>query len=641
MKNYVLLLLFLSLGFTLYAQRVKHANQLFEEMNYIEAAQVYDDYLAKNDEREIETLKKAGDAHYLISEIPEALKWYTELYSIQGEAMENDYMFKYIQSLRGVRDYKKADGLAEVYLKRKNNPMLIARFMEQKKELWGMQEGNSGYILYNLSTNSENSDFGPAFYGDQLVYSSSKKNNETGNKIYVWNQQPFLDLYIADRTKNNGELVNEKLFMEGLASRYHDATIAFSKDLDTIYYTSNMSKNNKLFNNADGINNFHVMRGLIKEGEVSDVEDLIFNSKDYSVGHPALSGDGKYLFFVSDMPGGFGDTDIYMVQLNPDGSMTQPKNLGPEINTEGREMFPYYQDDVLYFSSDGHYGLGGLDIFQAKNLGDFRFSVPQNLGKPINSSKDDFSYIIAENQEDGYMSSNRSMGKGDDDIYYFTRSCYQFVAGKVLDSFTKKPLKNAAIIIKDQFDAKIKTVTTDSQGKYVAQVPCNDEFLFTAEKNNYSKASKLITTENVHRDTISGVNFLLSAYQDLVETDGDEEKIKIDPIFFEFNQYDIRPKAAKQLDHIVYVMQSFPEMKIKIESHTDSRGSDTYNLILSQNRAKSTKEYLISQGIAENRIVSIKGYGEIEILNRCSNNVECSDEEHEENRRSDFIVVER
>ena len=176
---------------------------------------------------------------------------------------------------------------------------------------------------------------------------------------------------------------------------------------------------------------------------------------------------------------------------------------------------------------------------------------------------------------------------------------------------------------------------------YVAQVPCNDKFLFTAEKNNYSKATKSITTENVHRDTISGLNFLLSAYEDLVEIDGDEEKIKIDPIFFEFNQYDIRPKGGKQLDHIVYVMQSFPEMKIKIESHTDSRGSDTYNLILSQNRAKSTKDYLISQGIAENRIVSIQGYGEIEILNRCTNGVDCSDEEHEENRRSNFIVVEK
>ena len=638
MTNYYIVSIFLILGISLQAQRVKHADQLFEEMNYIEAAKVYDDYLEKTDKREIETLKNAGDAHYFISKIPQALKWYAQLYKIQGEAMENEYLFKYIQTLRGVQDYEKADALAEIYLKRQKNPMLINRFKEQRKELRDLKEESSDYVLYNLSINSENSDFGAAFYGDQLVYSSSKKNNETSNKIYVWNQQPYLDLYIADRTKNNGELINEQLFMEGLASRYHDATIAFSNALDTIYYTTNMSKNNK-WSNKNEVNNFHVMRGHIVEGEVKGIEDLIFNSKEYSVGHPALSADGKYLFFVSDMPGGFGDTDLYMVQLNPDGSMTLPKNLGAQINTEGREMFPYYQNDVLYFSSDGHYGLGGLDIFQAKNLGDFRFSVPQNLGKPVNSSKDDFSYIIAENQEEGYMSSNRSMGKGDDDIYYFTRSCYQLVAGKVLDSLTKKPLANASVIIKNQFDTKIKTVMTDSKGIYLAQVPCNNTFLVTGTKNNYSIAVKSITTGNVHRDTLDGVNFLLSSYNDLVEIDGDEEKIKIDPIFFEFNEYDIRPRAAKQLDHIVYVLESFPEMKIKIESHTDSRGSDTYNLLLSQNRAKSTKNYIISRGIAENRIVSIKGYGEIEILNRCVNGVECNDEEHEENRRSNFIIV--
>lgn len=636
------------IAFSTQAQRqLRKADKLFEDMAYVEAAKMYEDYFQNNNEEpESETIRNIADSYYYIGNSRNALKWYDKLYQIMGSNISDKYYLRYIQSLRGVRDYNIAEEQTKLYYKRKNDPKIIERYVNQKNRLDSLANIEPLYTIRNLAINTENSDFGGAFYGAQLIFSASRDSSAFNTK-YSWNQQPFLNFYVADRNGSNGMLSNPKLFMPEIESKYHDATISFSKNLDTVYYTTNIQKKkNRLLNTTQGTNNFQIIRGIIKEGKLINAEPVFFDNNDYSVGHPSLSKDGKWLFFVSDMPGGYGDTDIYVVQVFSDGSMNSPKNLGPTINTEGREMFPFYKDSTLYFSSDGHYGLGGLDIFSSTNKGDLTFTDPKNLGKPINSNKDDFSFIIDSTDSKGYFSSNRLSGKGDDDIYYFTKSkpkCDVIVTGKVIDSLSQKPIANATIEIKDEFEDSIQSTTTDKEGKYAASLPCSKKFTLIASKTNYSTDTEEITTTETDKDTIPGIDFELTNYEDLIKKDerDNQEKIVVNPIYFDFDKADITPQAATELDKVVFAMEKFPNIKIKIESHTDSRGSDSYNLKLSQARADSTKEYIIENGIDANRIESAIGYGETRLINHCSNGVKCTDEEHELNRRSEFIVIQK
>ncbi len=639
MNRYSLLFLAIFATNCIYAQSVNHANQLFEEMNYTEAAKVYEDYIAKTGDEDISVLKRAGDSHYYLNENEGALKWYEKLYQIQGEAIEDRYLFRYIQSLRGVENYEESEKLTQDYLDRKNDSEQVENYLAQKKHLDSLNELGSAFNVKNLDINSKYSEFAPAFYGDKVVFSSSQASHNS-NKLYVWNKQPYLNLFIAERTKEEGELVNQRQFIPEVASRYHDATVAFSNNLDTIYYTRNSKEKFQPFKEKDNVNNFQIIKGVIKDGGLEETESLPFNSEDYSVGHPTLSDDGDYLFFVSDMPGGYGETDIYVSEIASDGTMGEPQNLGTGINTEGREMFPYFKENTLYFSSDGHYGLGGLDVFSSKITEELEFSLPQNLGKPVNSSKDDFSFIITEDKSEGYMASNRAEGKGDDDIYYFTRECYQYITGTVKDSITGEVIEDASIVLYNKFKEEERQTTSDEDGVYIMAVKCDEISNLVASKENYTSDEREdVASGSEYLDTIKGIDFSLIPYEALIVDDGEEEKIKVDPIFFEFDKSEITPRAEKQLDSVLYVLEEFPDISIKIESHTDARGTDEYNLQLSQRRAEATKKYLLEQGVELHRIISIKGYGEIEIRNHCEDGVYCTEEEHEENRRSDFIIV--
>lgn len=493
-----------------------------------------------------------------------------------------------------------------------------------------------------MDINTKNSDFGSTFYGDKLVYSSAKETLGLDKKTYSWNDQPCLAMYVAERNQTDGSLFNEQPFLTEIASKYHDATITFSNDQKTFFYTTNTMKGNRLKTDKKGTNNFQIIKSSIEGDKVVKGEKLFFNSLEYSVGHPALSPDGKWLFFVSDMPGGYGETDIYMVEVFADGTMNSPKNLGPKINTIGREMFPYFNENTLYFSSEGLYGFGGLDIFESKFNGR-DFSDPKNLGEPINSNKDDFSFIIDTKSKYGYFSSNRDTGKGDDDIYYFTKKepeCLQIIRGIVLNSKSKMPLIDVSIKVLDLFGDLKYEYFSDANGKFEFQLPCNSNFRLIASKPNFSTQEKEIkTTEN--NGEIINVDFELANLEDFVVKDNGNEKIDINPIFFKYDKWDITTQAAIELDKVVYVLQNFPKVRIRIESHTDSRGKDLYNLKLSDNRAKSTQKYILSKGISSDKIESAIGFGEMRLKNNCKNGVKCSDEEHFVNRRSDFIIIDK
>lgn len=630
-----------------YSQRsLKKADRLFADLAYVEAAASYEKYLEHESQPGTKTIMNVADSYYYTGNMASALRWYTKLEEVLQANMDDKYFNRYLQTLRAEENYAKADALLKKRLEAKGDAAATQQFIAQKKFLDSLNATTSNYTVTNLASNSSKADFGTAFYGDQIVFSSSKDTLQLGGKKYSWNDQPFLDLYVADRNATDGSFFNEKKFIPSSQTQYHNATLTFTPDLKTVYYSANnVKKNDKLNNSKSGTNNLEIIKGDVLNNELKNGKGVAFNSKDYSVAHPALSTDGKALYFVSDMPGGYGDTDLYVAHIFSNGLLGTPQNLGPKINTAGREMFPFVKDSILYFSSDGHYGLGGLDVFESKILKEREaYSEPKNIGKPVNSSFDDFAFIMDKDRKFGYFSSSRKGGKGDDDIYYFTRvdpPCNQLVSGKVTNIKFKIGINQADIKAYDQYGDVIATTKTKEDGTYSLQVPCGSKLKIEASKPNHTTAEKEVETTKKNGEEIPNIDLELSNYDDLVKKEGNVEKVDINPIFFEYNKWAITEQAAVELDKVVYIMKNFPSIIIKIESHTDSRGKDDYNMKLSINRAQSTYDYIIARGIETARIESVKGYGETMPRNKCSNGVKCTDEEHQVNRRSDFIIVRR
>lgn len=637
------LLLCVTAGFA--QGKLKKANRLFAEFAYVDAAKEYEKYLENEKEPGIETIKNVGDAYYYTGNTASALRWYTKLDGVTAGSMDDVYFNRYIQSLRAEGNSAKADELLKKRLEAKGDQAAIDRLIFQKKYLDSLNKAPSNFKVSNLAVNTDKSDFGTAFYGNQIVYSSSKDTTKVGGKTYSWTDQPFLELYVADMNAADGSLFNDKKFIPDEQTQYHNATLTFSPDMKTIYYSANVvKKNDKLINTKTGTNNFEIIKGTIDGDKLTGVEKLPFDSKDYSVGHPSLSADGKRLYFASDMPGGYGDTDIYVAEVFANGKVGDPKNLGPKINTSGREMFPFVSDSIVYFSSDGHYGMGGLDVFESRWIKDADYAEPKNLGAQVNSTRDDFSFIIDKDQKFGYFSSCRPGGKGDDDIYYFTRQeppCDQWVSGRVTNMKYKMGINQADVKVYDQYGDVIASAKTGEDGTYKVKVPCGSKIKVEASKENHTKADRELQTNKMNGEETKDVNFELSNYADLVRKEDNVEKVDINPIYFDYDKYAITEQAATELDKVVYIMKNFPAIMIKIESHTDSRGKDEYNLKLSQNRAQSTYDYIIARGIDPARIESVKGYGETMLRNKCKNGVKCTDEEHGVNRRSDFIIVKK
>jgi len=645
MKKLYILSLVLSITFG-FAQKtnLKKADALFKNYSYLDASKAYEECLQNIENPSTQTLKNAADSYYFISDARNALRWYKKLYEAQGNNLTDIYYLRYIQSMKAVMDYDDADKITKEYLNKKGDQKEINRYVAQKKQLDSLAKSKSLYDIRNLEINTSKSDFGTTFYQDRIVFTSARDTTRFSDKLYNWNNQPFLNLYIAERNPADGGLFNESLFMPNVMTKYHEATASFDASGKTIYYSSNIIKNKKLVIDQNKVNNFQILKGSIVNGKVENPQKVFFDNDDYSVGHPSLSDDGQWLFFASDMPGGYGETDLYVVKIAADGTMSSPQNLGPKINTIGNDLFPFFSNGILYFSSDGHYGLGDLDVYESKFLADGSFSTPRNLGAPINSNKDDFTFIIDKAGSYGYVSSNRSGGKGDDDIYSFTKGkpvCNQNISGKATDAKSKLPISDVTIVAYNSYNEILAETKTNFDGKYAVTVPCNKTVRLVATKTNYSNDEKTVETTKENEAEITDVDFVMSNYDDLVVKKKGVEKVDVNPIYFDYDKYDITPKAIDELAKVVFIMRKFPNIRIKIESHTDSRGKDSYNLKLSDNRAKSTRDYILSQGIDPSRIESAIGYGETRLINRCKNGVKCTEEEHLLNRRSDFIIIQK
>ncbi|MFH7001821.1 OmpA family protein [Flavobacterium bizetiae] len=640
MKKRITILVLLAMQMIYSQTKNKTADALFDKMYYIEAAKSYE-LSIKNGDLSKEMLQRVGDAHYFNTQMTSASKWYGKLLADYPNEVPAEYYFRYAQSLQGIQNYDLAKKWMKSFSeKQKTTDSRAQNFSLKTVTLEDIKKIKPQFVLENLEINSAYSDFGPMFYKGDLVYSTTVDSSYLKTAKYGWNDQPYLNLQLGKISPSQTNVTFKERFGKEITTQFHEACVAFSPDEKTIYFTRN-NYNGKLKRDSKGINNLKIYSAkAIENGNGTvrweNVKELPFNSDNYSVGQPSVSKDGKKLYFVSDMPGTIGATDIFVVDILGEDQYSNPKNLGEKINTSGREMFPFISDKALYFSSDGFLGLGGLDVFESR-LNDGVFDSPNNLGAPLNSNRDDFGYIVNEETNKGFVCSNRKTGKGDDDIYSFERSCTQAIEGYVFDAISNNKIPGAIVTLKNSENQKVDETVSKIDGKFEfsENINCNTPYTIEAAKDNFTASTKaIVTLEN------SGITQVpIGLDPSLIERKDSLLKIKIGIIFFDLDKSNVRYDAAIELNKVVLLMSQYPSVVIKIESHTDSRANDQYNLELSDRRAKATRDYIISQGIAPERIESAIGYGETQLINNCSNGVPCTEAQHQMNRRSEFIIT--
>lgn len=613
------------------AQNIKKANNLFENRSYLKAAELY----MNEDIKTNEVVQRLGDCYYFNNNMKEAVKWYKLLLkdqSTNGE-LDNTYVFRYSQALKGVGDTKESDKWYKIYDENKENGS--SQSINTEAFITELNKRNERpYIIHTVSSNSEASDFGSAINGNVIIFSSSRGEGAT----YDWNDQAYLDLY-EGTLDDNGDISDIRLFSEDINTKVHESNAVFTKDGKTIYFTRNNFIDGKKKRDANKVGNLKIYKAELVDGTWSNITELPFNNDNYSVEHPALSPDEKQLFFSSDMPGTIGSFDIFVVDIEETG-YGSPKNMGESINTIEREQFPFISStNALYFASDGHFGLGGLDIFKSEYKNG-NYSEPVNLSNIINSNLDDFSFTINEEEETGYFSSNRTGGVGDDDIYRFTQFKRHFVKGVVKKKNSSEILPGTLVSLKDENSVEISKIIVGSDASFSLEIEPNKSYLLKGSLTAYNP-SEISFSTNSKGDIDRDILLELESYvevEEIVVVEREKLQIKVNPIFFYFDSWWITPEAEVELAEILRVMNKYPDMIVEIGAHTDSRGEEEYNLYLSEQRANSVREYLVSKGIPTENIKS-KGYGESQLLNRCADDVRCWEREHYENRRCEFLIV--
>ncbi len=622
---------------------VKRANEKYKEYSFNPAIDIYKRVLDKG-YVSADLLEKLGNSYYYNADYKEAAATYKKL--IEGFATDStvgpDYYFRYGQSLKSIGNYDEANAMLAKFTELTSNDERASDFNKERDYMAEIRENSGRYDIGNFEHNSVYSDFAPTFYKNGLIFSSDRDTGNLAKYRHTWNGQDFLDLYEV----NVDSLSMGRVVKIGgdINSRFHESTSAITKDGDTLYFTRNNTVDGKVKRDDKGITRLKIFLATKIDGQWTTPRELSFNSDTYSVANPALSPDEKTLYFASDMPGTMGESDIFKVSINGDGTYGTPENLGNNINTEARETFPFVTSkNILYFSSDGHPGLGGLDVFATKIAHDDYSGTVLNVGEPVNSGMDDFTFIFNEDTRRGFYASNRDGGKGGDDIYSFLETrplefeCNQPITGTVRDKITNEPLAGATVKVIDENNEEVATTITDSNGNYEIAIDCNKGNFVRASMEGYVPAEEyLAKSDNKPRI----IDFYLE--RDIVTAGyGDDlaKLLQLSTIYFDFDKYNIRPDAEIEIQKVIAAMEKYPSLRIQANSHTDSRGADSYNLWLSQKRADATVAYMISKGISPDRLVG-KGFGETKLVNDCSNGVKCSAAEHQLNRRSEFIILE-
>ncbi|TDS11658.1 WD40 repeat protein [Maribacter caenipelagi] len=641
--KFILVVLLFFQGLTKAQERlIEKGNEKFDSYSFSPAIDIYKKVLDKG-YVSADLLRKLGNSYYYNADYKDAAETYKQLVSdYLADVTAEDY-FKYAQSLKTLGDYDASGDVMNKFIEITKSDGRANAFNEDRDFMSEIEHNSGRYNLGPFEYNSPYSDFAPSFYKEGLIFSSDRDTGNFARYRHTWNAKDFLDLYEVNA--DSSSINHVKKLDDNVNTRYHESTSVVTKDGQTMYFTRNNSEKRKTVKDDKGIVRLKVLRAVLTdEGIWGEIEELPFNSDSYSVANPALSPDEKILYFASDMPGTLGESDLYMVAINEDRSFGTPQNLGSNINTEARETFPYItSEEILYFSSDGHPGLGGLDVFATKiKRQDFSGKV-LNVGKPVNSNSDDFTFIFDEELRTGYVASNREEGLGYDDIYSFTETrplvfdCLQKVTGTVRDKISNEVLVGATIKVIDENNEELLSTITDSEGNYSLELDCTKGNFVRALMEGYVPFEEYIGVSDGKPKII---DFYLER-DNITAGFGDDlaKLLQLSTIYFDFDKYDIKKVSEVEIEKVIAAMEKYPSLKLKVNSHTDSRGPAAYNLWLSQKRAESTVNYMIKKGISKDRLVS-EGFGEAKLLNECSDGVKCSALKHDVNRRSEFIIQE-
>ena len=749
----------LSLNIAAQTGRLRSANKAFDNYSYPEAVRGYEDFLRgdkKNDPTERkEALEKLAYSYRRLQDTRNAERVYSDLIKNFPDVNSLNYVY-YAQALSGNKKYGEAKEIYAKYAELQKEDLRGKKFSVSYMDMNRFYKDSSMYKIDYLPINSKQADFSPMYYKNGLVFVSARDESGIFKRVFSWNQTPFLDLYFSPDTavirgiketynrsntaslggaksgdnsalseatvaaanmpEDEMQMTKSAKFSRTLNTKYHEGPVSFFKDYSKIVFTRN-NYNGKAKKSTDGINKLKLFIADQKGKDWAKGVELPFNSNDFSCGHPALSADDTKLYFVSDMPGGYGGTDVYVVEYNG-GQWGTPINMGKEINTEGNEMFPYIDgNNNLYFASDGQEGLGGLDIFYAELKDGIAYKGIQNLGAPINSEKDDFGLITDKERNNGYFSSNRRRGVSDDNIYSFIRTCrplnimvydaktgaaiegadvrivknggnqdmqqtgmdgatkicldanadYEFKAvkegyatnsvrfststqslkpqmnvsvyldksentilrGTVKREANQTPQAGAKVTLRDDKTGKEKTVITGKDGGYEFEVDPSKNYSLRTEGDKLATEKAQIGKNRKNKSQV--VEKDISVY-------GENDVFTLENIFYDLDKYFIRADAAKDLDKVATFMKEHPDVRIELRSFTDSRSSSNYNMKLSERRARAAYDYLVRKGIPATKMES-NGYGETELVNDCKDNVNCTEIDHQRNRRTEFKIL--
>ncbi|SDR87367.1 OmpA family protein [Winogradskyella sediminis] len=600
-------------------KHTEKADKLYQGYQYVDAIDAYLEVVDDN-EADAYVYKQLADSYYHLFNIKEASIWYKKALETTQDA---ETYFRYAQVLKSEGNYDQANAQMDEFAKLAPNDQRAKAHLANPNYIPELADITKTFEVEGVDINDgEHSDFGAVLSNDNILYFVSTR--KTSGKEDAWTNQPYLDIYQSTRDEN-GDLSTPKEVSE-LNTIYHDGPLTISADGKTMYFSRDGHSDGtfkKLKSKRVKVAQQGIYKATLVDGKWGNIEALPINSIDYTVSHPSISSDGKTLYFASNMPNGLGDSDIWKISVNGN-SYGDPVNLGPKVNTSGKEGFPYIsEDNILYFASSGRQGFGGLDIFKY-DLKTNETSV--NLGNAINTTRDDFAFSVNTTLKIGYFTSNKT---GVDQIYQAIPICQFEAIALVKDQIKNTILSGAQVTILDAQLNEIAAQATDTSGKTRFNVNCENSYTINVSMDGYETASfKVAASEGedvkVHAD-LKPINEMIT-----------ETEVKLNNIYFEFNNSNITNQGALELDKLVEIMKDYPEMKIMVRSHTDSKGNADYNLKLSERRAQSTMQYVISKGISKDRL-SAKGMGATAPKIDCKSN--CTEAEDAQNRRSEFLIV--
>jgi len=618
MKN-----LYISLGFMLAAMTVSaqtketaEADKLFKKFEYLDAAKEYQKIRSKDGY----VYKQIAESYFNVYNSKEAVKWYAKAVESKQDA---ETYYRYAQMLKAEGKYEESNKQMQKFSSMAPKDQRAIAFNQDPDYLPKLKSQSKLFEEKILDINDKKyADFGAVLVNNTLYFTSARN---TARKTYGRNEEPFLDMYTA--TYNSNGTFSDPTPIAEINSKYHDGPAAVTADGTTMYFSSESFKEGNYEKDTPGQRTglIYLFVATNVNGQWTNIKPVPFNGKTWSTGNPSISKDGKTLYFASNRKGSLGATDIWKVDVKGNNTYSEPVNLGKKVNTEGNENFPFIADDnKLYFASDGRKGVGAMDIY-VKDLSSDSESL--NLGLPINSPQDDFGFTFNVTANKGFFSSNRG---GNDDMYMATPICGVDAVVMVTDSKTGKPLVSANVSILDDRNNVIETRKTNTDGWVTYNIDCNTPYSLTVSADGYTSSTQPLEK---HPGGKQDAKVVLDPIESIIKGD----MVQLNDIYFEFDKSNITQEGATELNKLVAVMKAKPGIVISAKAHTDNRGSDEYNLNLSERRARAVVQYVVSQGIAEDRI-SGKGYGETQPRVNC---IECTDEQHAQNRRNEFIIVKK